>query len=196
MSPTKRAAAAGFLLSVAGLASWFAAVALRPDPLPVGAALPPLMFDGGAGPHRLMANGQTPLLIVWFRSECIHCQYEFGVLDRNLDLLPRVQIYLLTGADSLPHAQLAESWPALELPIARNASWPALGAPGRATLASVPSSEFERAFGTRVTPAMFAFDSRGKLIAKVIGETKFDRIAAAFHTQRVAGPGPRASATP
>jgi len=43
---------------------------------------------------------------------------------------------------------------------------------------------------------MFAFDSRGKLIAKVIGETKFDRIAAAFYTQRVAGPGPRASATP
>ena len=183
MSPAKRAAAAAFLLSVAGLASWLGAVALRPDPLPVGAALPPLTFHGGAGPHRLLANGQTPLLIVWFRSKCIHCQYEFGVLDHNLDLLPRVQIYLLTGEGSLPHAQLAESWPAL-------------GAPGRATLASVPSSEFERAFGTRLTPAMFAFDSRGKLIAKVIGETKFDRIAAAFHTQRVAGPGPRASATP
>ena len=183
MSPAKRAAAAAFLLSVASVASWLGAVALRPDPLPVGAALPPLTFDGGAGPHRLMANGQTPLLIVWFRSKCIHCQYEFGVLDHNLDVLPRVQIYLLTGEDSLPHAELAESWPAL-------------GAPGRATLASVPSSEFERAFGTRLTPAMFAFDSRGKLIAKVIGETKFDRIAAAFHTQRVAGPGPRASATP
>src|SRR5260370_801768 len=105
MSPAKRAAAAAFLLSLAGVASWLGAVALRPDPLPVGAALPPLTFDGGAGPHRLMANGQTPLLIVWFRSKCIHCQYEFGVLDRNVDLLPRVQIYLLSGEDSLPHAQ-------------------------------------------------------------------------------------------
>src|SRR5258706_14615620 len=112
MPPAKKAAAAAFLLSVAGLASWLGAVALRPDPLPVGAALPPLTFDGGAGPHRLMANGQTPLLIVWFRSKCIHCQYEFGVLDRNVDLLPRVQIYLLSGDDFLPHTHLAEPWPA------------------------------------------------------------------------------------
>src|SRR2546422_10775885 len=116
MSPAKRAAAAAFLLSVAGLTSWFAAIALRRDPLPVGAALPPLTFQDGAGAHRLIANGQTPLLIVWFRSKCIHCQYEFGVLDRNLNLLQGVQIYLFTGEDSLPRARLAESWPALAAP--------------------------------------------------------------------------------
>ncbi len=166
MSRTKRAVAVTFFLSLAGLGSWFAAAAIRPDPFPVGAALPPLTFDDGSGPHRLTANGRRPLLVVWFRSSCIHCQYEFGVLDRSLPLLDGVQIYLFNGEQSPPlsRAQLA-------------ASWPALGAPGRVILASVRSSEFERAFGTRLTPAMFAFDARGRLVKKVIGETKVDRVS-------------------
>ncbi len=179
----RKVAAVAFFSSLAGGAVWLTGRAVRPNPLPVGAPLPHIAARGRGGAYRLQADGQGAVLVVWFQNRCVHCQYEFGLLSRNVAGLGRVRIYLLTGEGSLPYDQLA-------------AAWPGLTSSDRITWGTVPSAEFERAFGTARVPALFLFDAHGRLRHKVVGETKLGFIVAMLAKDAVRDSGRGREAVP
>jgi hypothetical protein len=161
----RRAAAVLFFVLLAGVGSWLAVTGLKSDPFPLGAPLPTLTFRDGARAYRLSPDTAHPTLVVWFHSQCVHCRQELETLNRSRAQLGRSRIYLLSGEDSLPLARLASSWPAL-------------AASPQNTWGLTSTKEFEGAFGTSLTPALFAFDGRGRLVHKVIGESKLDNLIA------------------
>jgi hypothetical protein len=167
--------AVALLSLLVGSAAWVAGGALRRDPLSMGTSLPKLTFHNRTGTYELAAGGEAPVLVVWYHSRCVHCQYEVELLNRHITSLGRVRIYMLSREDPASSDELAVAWPRL----ARS---------DRVVWGTVRSAEFARAFGTALTPAMFVFNARGRLVRKVVGETKLGPIVAMLADSAARGP--------
>jgi len=133
----------------------------QPDVLPLGASLPRLQYVArtGAGALAPYAGGRTVVIV--YEATCEHCQAELTALNRELDRTAGDRIVLLTPARGPEPDSAATWWP--RLAAASNVEW------ARADLASL-----ESAFGLRVVPMTYVFDSRGRLAVKYRGEVSAD----------------------
>jgi hypothetical protein len=163
----RRAVAASLLVLVAGSMAWLAVQAGRSGPLPDSAPLPPLSYRDGAGAHVVRPEPHRRTAIVLFNSQCGHCLYELDAFNRRLAEVDGAHIYFLTTEANLPSEAVTRRWPALMQ--SRAVSW-----------GTVHPDEFRGGLRTLVTPAVFVFDERGRLLKQFRGETKFDLLVPAL----------------
>ncbi|KAF0146845.1 MAG: hypothetical protein FD143_3213 [Ignavibacteria bacterium] len=84
-------------------------------------------------------------------------------MNRRVDELAATDIYLITTEKSFFQDSVYKKQ--INLISAENVKF-----------GLVAEDEYKEKFGIMATPAFYFFDTRGKLVEKIIGETKFDRL--------------------
>lgn len=130
--------------------------------LPVGSPLPGIKFTS-PNDSGFVHSSKRPLMVVFFRPDCPHCQYELEVLNKRIDQLKNSDIYFITTDKNFLKDSLLNSQ--TNLINSQNV-----------TFGCVSGSSYKQQFGIAATPAFFFFDEQGKLTGKIIGETKFEKI--------------------
>ena len=155
--------AAAAVLSVIALASvWLATQVINPSAVRNGGLLPAIQFlsiDGQSQTVSARPDERTVILLV--QSQCGHCGYELDELERKISDIADLHLYVLSTEQNFFAAGYLDRFPKL-----RASSSVSIGVVDRAS--------FERALGVLVTPALFVFDERGRLVKSFRGETKID----------------------
>jgi hypothetical protein len=149
-----RTALAGTLLAIVTIGY----LALRPDPLIPGQALPRIAFRDASNAVQSTDPSLNGALVIFFHPLCQHCAYELAMLDSAAGTFGSRTIYLLTTDDSLFTRGVARRWP--HLASAPLVKW-----------GIVAGGDFTAKFGTLVTPTAFLFDSSGRFVRRIKGET-------------------------
>lgn len=160
---------AALLLAAAG---WLGPSAARPETLPVGARLPDVAYVSGGARHALRPAPEGRTLVVLYHSRCGHCEYELGVMDRELHRFGGARIVLLTPEDSVATGEAARRWPRL-------------ASAGSVTWGAVDGAQFAARFGSLATPQFFVADADGTLHAKFMGETRLENLLRALRGEAV-----------
>lgn len=135
----------------------------RPAILPLGSDLPNIEYSDSATVKTVTADSLKNILIIFFKKECPHCEYELELLNNNTDKIKNVKLYLLTTEKDIFTSGFTNKFSALKkLPYT--------------TFGIVNKEEYKNKFGVMVTPALYFFNKAGKLTAKLKGETKLERI--------------------
>jgi hypothetical protein len=163
----RRAAATTALTIVVVALAWLVVRVTGSGPLSPTTRLPALEYRDARGSHVIRADGAEPTLIVLFDSKCGHCSYQLSALDRRSAELSRARVYFLTTETVLPAEELRRRWPSL----ARSPS---------VAWGTVNARDFRSQLRTLLTPAIFVFDARGRLLVQYIGETKLDVVLPAL----------------
>jgi thiol-disulfide isomerase/thioredoxin len=145
---------AGALVAICALGY----LALRPEPLSAGQPLPQIAFRDAGNVVRSTDPRSKGALVIFFHPLCEHCAYELAMLDSAAGKFEKRKVYMLTTDDSLFTRGIARRWPHL-------ASIPSV------TWGIVAKNDFTAKFGTLVTPTAFLFDSSGKFVRRIKGET-------------------------
>jgi len=144
---------------------WFFYSALQPPVLSVGALLPRLPCVTCKGADTLRTHGSNGTLIMLFSTLCPHCMYELDLFDKNYPAFSHIQIYLITTDPGFQ-------------PCKDSMRWLNLFAADRVVWATISEPDFNRHFGSAISPSMFIFDSAGILRCKIRGEVKLAKILA------------------
>lgn len=150
------------LLLFSGIA-WLVLNGTETKVLQNGNKLPSINFITTIGNVKLESDKANKTLVIYFSKDCSHCKYELELLNKNIDMITTTKIYLFTT--DIEYLQSAE--------IKVNA---ALLKSTNVTYGIVNKEEFINNFGSTVTPSLFFFNKSGKLTAKIMGETKWERI--------------------
>jgi hypothetical protein len=157
----RRTLAALALVALASALAWVGAQASRTGPLPASASLPLLAYHDGTGRHVVRPEGAHRTMIMLFNSKCGHCAYELDAFERRSAELAGARVYFLTTEAAVPMREVTQRWPTLTRPDV--AQW-----------GTVNADELRDGLRTAVTPAVFVFDERGRLLGQFRGETKLD----------------------
>jgi thiol-disulfide isomerase/thioredoxin len=101
------------------------------------------------------------VLINYFNPSCNHCQYMATEIKKNISHFAGVELFMITGADSLATVQFIKAYQLENIE-------------GIHVLRDT-KDEFEAIFGTSVVPSFFIYQNR-KLTIKIIGETKIENL--------------------
>jgi thioredoxin-related protein len=130
--------------------------------LPIGAALPKLKYvslnDSG-----YISIKDKPLIIMFFKPDCPHCEYELELMNTRYNEIKGVDIYCITTEKKFIQDTVSSKW--------NN-----LFRMENAVFSSVNEEEYKNKLGINVTPVFYFFNREGKLTNKIIGETKFERL--------------------
>lgn len=130
--------------------------------LPIGSPIPKFKYvslnDSG-----FISIKDKPIMIMLFKPDCPHCEYEFEAMNKRCVELDEVNIYFITTDKKYIQDSVYCKWN--NLINQKNI-----------VFASVNELEFKEKIGINVTPAFLFFNNTGTLANKIIGETKFDRL--------------------
>lgn len=121
------------------------------------AAIPGMSkFDNG-----LLALDK-PLLLVYFNSECEHCQYEVQEICRNADGFQNKQVVLVSSEDEEAIHKFSEEYELSAYPFIK--------------VAKTEAEQFYKTFGTTSTPSVFIYNKDRKLVKDFKGEVKIETL--------------------
>jgi thiol-disulfide isomerase/thioredoxin len=103
-----------------------------------------------------------PVLLVYFNSECEHCQYELIELKTNLSAFNGISILLMSSENM---ATIKEAAQKFELAAAPNAEF-----------VKINREDVFEHFGSLSVPHLFLYGADSKLIKEFKGETKIEAI--------------------
>ena len=152
-----------FLLIFGYLIGWLFVQALQPEVLPVGSSLPKFEYSDSIRKKTLMHIKSQNIILVLFNRGCEHCQYQLKQFNKNMDKFVDTQLILFTTEQNFFTKGYIEQFDILAQ--AENVNW-----------GIVNKKEFKSKFGSMVLPSIFLFDKSGKLINKIRGEVKIDKI--------------------
>ena len=152
-----------FMLIFVFLIGWLFMQALKPEVLPVGSFMPEIKYFDATGTHILKADSIQNILVVLFSRNCEHCQYQLKQINTNLNKLANTQLFLLTTEQDFFKTDYLEQFKILTR--AENVHW-----------GIVNKKQFKENFGSMVLPSIFLFDKPGKLINKIRGEVRIEKI--------------------
>lgn len=109
----------------------------------------------------ILKDKKDTTLINFFSPTCEHCQYMTSAFIKNKEQLQNVKIVMVTIADSTSVAKFQKDYQLNLLP--------------NVLLLRDSQFQFEKIFGTSVVPSFFLY-ANGKLIKKIIGETKIENL--------------------
>lgn len=130
--------------------------------MPIGSALPEIKYIASSDSGYINVK-RKPLMIMYFKPDCPHCEYELGVMNKKFNELFSIDIYCITTDKDFIRNHGFEKWN--NLVNMKNF-----------VFGSVNENEYKEKFGINVTPVFYFFSKDGKLFDKIIGETKFDRL--------------------
>ncbi len=129
--------------------------------LPIGSKLPKLNLNSLNGKIEITNN--KPLMIVFFKPDCPHCEYEFEVMNTKISSLENINIYFVTSDNKYIQDGTFRKWNNL---IDKD----------NIIFASIDEHEFKEKIGINIAPIFLIYNSSGMLTDKILGETKFDRL--------------------
>jgi len=106
--------------------------------------------------------GQYPAVIIYFSSDCNHCQYEAAELKKNIQQFRNVQILMITRSSATETRQFAKDY--------------GLDHTTNVHFLLDKTDAFYKTFGTHRFPSIFIYNREHQLIKKYIGETKIPAI--------------------
>jgi peroxiredoxin len=108
-----------------------------------------------------MIDGK-PTLIILFNSECEHCQYEAGQLQKRHQEFARASVYLLTTEPPVRAQAFARQYGLDTLSMMH--------------VGTLTQEESYKAFGPTSVPHLFIYGPDGQLRKEYKGETKIDAL--------------------
>ena len=103
-----------------------------------------------------------PLVITFFHPECEHCQYEIKEIVHNNKAFQNVNFVMISGASALKTKEFSEDYHLEKMPkliLLRDADF-----------------QFEEIFGKASYPTTLIYNKNHKLVKKIIGEVKVEKI--------------------
>jgi thioredoxin-related protein len=164
-----------FILIFVFLIGWLFMRALKPDVLPIGSSLPELEYNDSTEIKILKHANNLYTIIVIFNRSCEHCQYQLKQFNKNMDKFVDTQLFLFTTEQSFFTKEYIEQFDILAQ--AENVNW-----------GIVNKKQFKKKFGSMVLPTIFLFNKPGKLINKIRGEVRIEKIL-----EKLGGPERQAS---
>ncbi len=132
------------------------------EKLPVGSYLPGIYYSTEHSSRLLKPDGR-PLVIMFFKPGCPHCEYELSTMNNRVDELRSGDFYFLTTDKDYIKNKTYEKWNNLN----RDKYF---------VFALINDDDFKSIIGINAAPLFLIYNKHGILIDKVLGETKFDRI--------------------
>lgn len=107
-----------------------------------------------------------PVVIMYFNSECEHCQYETQALKKHIAQFAHAQILMLSNEPLAKLKTFAQSY----------------GLTGIANLqiAQIPANKSFDTFGFTSVPSLFIYNKNQQLIKQFKGETKIEAVIKAI----------------
>lgn len=154
----------GFTLSA------FLLVKLHPsERFPVGSRFPQNTLSRGPDLFRLPQNAIHPVLFVFTRPHCEHCDAQVRIILDHFHRFPAILLFFVTCREDIDRENRRSYDPIL--PGAANIEWLQVG-----------NRQARERFGIRKTPAILVFDRTGILRWKTSGEIKHEVIIAAIES--------------
>lgn len=132
------------------------------ETLPVGSNLPKIKYTDFVDTSLITSKGK-PIMIMYFKPDCLHCEYELEAMNKSYKKLNMADIYLLTAEKKYIKNVLSKKWKSLS-----NSPFLKFG--------FVENEEYKQKLGITAAPAFYFFNSDEKLINKIVGELKFEKI--------------------
>jgi peroxiredoxin len=102
-------------------------------------------------------------IIVLFERKCEHCQYQLKQFNAHLNEFDDTKIFLLTTEQDFFNKNYLDQFDILAQ--AENVNW-----------GIIDKKQFKGIFGSMVLPSIFLFNKPGKLINKIRGEVRIEKI--------------------
>ena len=112
---------------------------------------------------KTVSSQECPALIIFYRSSCPHCRYEIKQLNKNINKLKNLNVFLLTPRAIKNDSSFIKEFPKLE--NSANVFW-----------GTIDMEKVKEKYGMIVFPIMLFFNEKGVLLKKWKGEIKFDNI--------------------
>jgi len=135
----------------------------RYEPMNPGTKMPELMFEGKMGNERLIHDSTMTMVIIWFHPDCEHCLYQLTQINAHIDLLRDTKFFFLTAEKDFPSTR-------------HLGLWPNLTSADHVRFGVLDKESFKASFGKVITPTTFIFNKQGKLVEKIFGEVKIQKI--------------------
>jgi len=136
--------------------------------IPVGAQFPKIKFINLNYSGYLEVKNK-PLMIMLFKPDCTHCEYEFDVLNTKYAELNGVDVYCITTDNEFIVNKSYERWDNLSKT-------------DNVYFGSITEQEYKMKIGLDLTPVFIFVNMNGTITDKIIGETKFDRILGSINS--------------
>ena len=129
------------------------------------AGLPSIKLTAPDGSQFELETGK-PLILIYFNSECDHCQRELEEVGNNMSLFSSTTLVLMSSQSQEEITQFVDKAGFKEYPNVR--------------FGRIRPEELSERFGTLALPQIFIYSSEGNLITLFSGETKPSEIAASL----------------
>lgn len=166
------------ILFLSFLTAWFFIQAMKPETLPVGSTLPDLQYESSTGIESIHPD-HRPFIVLWFHEDCDHCIYQMKLLDKYIDELKGIHLYLLTSDRSF-------------IINRRERLYPRLSSEYSVHWGFMTNSHFKKLFGSTARPTMYFFDREGYFFQKITGEMKISGILKIIDSMRLQAGDPQA----
>ena len=142
---------------------WLFIEGMKPEVLPIGSIMPEISYTDINETTILKRDNNTHTLIVFFSEKCQHCQFELNELNKNINKLENVRVYLFTSDKRYLESENIKKYTAL-----LNST--------STTFGIINLKEYKNKFGGTATPIIYFFNDKCALFAKKIGAAKFENI--------------------
>ncbi len=129
------------------------------------AQLPEIALTGIDGTEFSLRKG-TPLVLIYFNSECDHCQRELKDIRDHIELLSSSSLVLMSSQSLEEFASFANGLNFEDFPNVR--------------FGRIRPEQLANTFGSLALPQIFVFSADGKLVALYSGEASPSEIAASL----------------
>ncbi len=102
------------------------------------------------------------LLLIYFNSECEHCQYEVAEICKHAHQFTNKQVVLVSSQDMETIQNFAEEHQLSKYPFIR--------------VAKTEAETFYKTFGTTAVPSVFIYNDTQELIKQFKGEVKIETL--------------------
>ncbi len=160
MREVKRITAILFLFLFMSGVGWLYVEGLSPGGVNVGSKLPEIHFSDLNGHQQVMRNLGMKAMVVYFSPVCDHCDYQLKELEKNIERLRNVRIFLFTSYNEF-------------LEYEGMNKYPDLSDMDDVIFGIVDYDEYDTKYGSNVTPTTYIADENGEVTGKFKGRTKF-----------------------
>lgn len=138
-------------------------ITAKDEVLAIGSSLPTISFIDSMGNTKKLKKEEVLSVIIYFDLECEHCLYQLNIFNEGFDRFCDTKMFFLTNDKYLFQESKLKQWE--RLIVSENV-----------TFGIININEFGSGFGKLVLPSVFIFNTMGKLVKKIYGEVKLDKL--------------------
>ena len=138
-------------------------ITAKDEVLAIGSSLPTISFVDSMGNTKRLKKEEVLSVIIYFDLECEHCFYQLNIINEGFDRFNGIRMYFLTNDKNLFRESKLQQWE--RLTVSKDV-----------TFGIININEFGSGFGKLVLPSVFIFNAMGKLIKKIYGEVKLEKL--------------------